>query len=75
MIGARRHALVPTTAADIYTQRYKGIWICLTILTRALVGNYVNFGVFGLYGDPGGCSRDSVGTTTVAKPVNDNRVP
>lgn len=33
-------------------QKYKGIWNCLTILTRALGGNYVNFGVFELYGDP-----------------------
>ncbi|KAL1344110.1 hypothetical protein AAHE18_08G023600 [Arachis hypogaea] len=38
-------------AADIYTYKYKGIWICLTILARALSGNYVNFGVFELYGD------------------------
>eukprot|EP00803_Ostreobium_quekettii_P004119 evm.model.scf_281.4 EVM.evm.TU.scf_281.4 scf_281:37255-51104(+) len=37
---------------DIYQHKYKGIWICLQILTRALAGNYVNFGVFGLYGDP-----------------------
>ncbi|CAD7702852.1 unnamed protein product, partial [Ostreobium quekettii] len=36
---------------DIYHHKYKGIWICLQILTRALAGNYVNFGVFGLYGD------------------------
>ncbi|KAJ7976521.1 putative Exportin-7 [Quillaja saponaria] len=36
---------------DIYTFKYKGMWICLTILTRALSGNYVNFGVFELYGD------------------------
>ena len=26
--------------------------MCLAILTRALGGNYVNFGVFELYGDP-----------------------
>jgi exportin-7 len=38
-------------AADMYTFKYKGIWICLTILTRALAGNYVNFSVFELYGD------------------------
>ncbi|XP_054783087.1 uncharacterized protein LOC129290362 isoform X1 [Prosopis cineraria] len=38
-------------AADIYTYKFKGIWICLTILSRALSGNYVNFGVFELYGD------------------------
>ncbi|KAL5546843.1 hypothetical protein UlMin_006530 [Ulmus minor] len=37
--------------ADMYTFKYKGIWICLTILTRALSGDYVNFGVFELYGD------------------------
>ncbi|XP_024018068.1 exportin-7 isoform X3 [Morus notabilis] len=29
----------------------EGIWISLTTLTRALAGNYVNFGVFELYGD------------------------
>ncbi|PTQ44855.1 hypothetical protein MARPO_0017s0001 [Marchantia polymorpha] len=38
-------------SADPYTYLYKGIWITLTILTRALAGNYVNFGVFELYGD------------------------
>ncbi|KAK3002773.1 hypothetical protein RJ639_018633 [Escallonia herrerae] len=41
---------VPNTS-DIYAFKYKGIWIALTILTRALAGNYVNFGVFELYGD------------------------
>ncbi|CAA3005623.1 exportin-7 isoform X1 [Olea europaea subsp. europaea] len=38
-------------ATDIYAFKYKGIWISLTILSRALSGNYVNFGVFELYGD------------------------
>ena len=37
---------------DIYRQKYKGIWICLTILENSLTGNFVNFGVFSLYGDP-----------------------
>lgn len=37
--------------ADVYKSKYKGIWISLTILSRALSGNYVNFGVFELYGD------------------------
>ncbi len=37
--------------SDPYTYKYKGIWVALTILTRALAGNYVNFGVFELYGD------------------------
>lgn len=35
-----------------YRSRLKGIWISLVIFSRALIGNYVNFGVFGLYGDP-----------------------
>ncbi|KAL4457497.1 hypothetical protein ABPG75_012362 [Micractinium tetrahymenae] len=48
--GTRVLQLGPT--ADPYGQKYKGIWICLSILTRALGGNYVNFGVFELYGDP-----------------------
>ena len=43
---------MPAPGADPYGQRYKGIWVCLSILTRALGGNYVNFGVFELYGDP-----------------------
>ncbi|KAG4397207.1 hypothetical protein GLYMA_10G104900v4 [Glycine max] len=37
--------------ADLYTSKYKGISICLIILTRALSGNFVNFGIFELYGD------------------------
>ncbi|XP_020249688.1 LOW QUALITY PROTEIN: exportin-7 [Asparagus officinalis] len=41
---------LPNTA-DMYANKYKGIWISLTILQRALGGNYVNFGVFELYGD------------------------
>ncbi|KAK9289852.1 hypothetical protein L1049_008012 [Liquidambar formosana] len=41
---------LPNRAA-MYTFKYKGIWISLTILSRALSGNYVNFGVFELYGD------------------------
>ncbi|KAI3436525.1 hypothetical protein D9Q98_005942 [Chlorella vulgaris] len=48
--GSRVLQLGP--AGDPYGQKYKGIWICITILTRALGGNYVNFGVFELYGDP-----------------------
>jgi len=42
----------PQTENLLTPQKYKGIWNCLTILTRALGGNYVNFGVFELYGDP-----------------------
>jgi exportin-7 len=40
------------SGGDPYGTRYKGIWLCMSILTRALGGNYVNFGVFDLYGDP-----------------------
>eukprot|EP00271_Cylindrocystis_brebissonii_P005659 TRINITY_DN17835_c0_g2_i1.p1 TRINITY_DN17835_c0_g2~~TRINITY_DN17835_c0_g2_i1.p1 ORF type:complete len:1060 (+),score=142.88 TRINITY_DN17835_c0_g2_i1:716-3895(+) len=49
--GPRILQALPATL-DPYTYRYKGIWIALTILARALAGNYVNFGVFELYGDP-----------------------
>uniref|UniRef100_A0A061RU54 Ran-binding protein n=1 Tax=Tetraselmis sp. GSL018 TaxID=582737 RepID=A0A061RU54_9CHLO len=47
-----RHVLGVVQAADMYKAKYKGIWVCLTILSHALAGNYVNFGVFELYGDP-----------------------
>ena len=38
--------------SDAYAQKYKGIGICLELFKRAFAGNYVNFGVFDLYGDP-----------------------
>lgn len=48
-----RHVLGPGSAASpAYDARYKGIWICLLILSRAMSGSYVNFGVFELYKDP-----------------------
>jgi exportin-7 len=34
------------------TIKYKGIQLCLNILTQCLSGNYINFGVFDLYKDP-----------------------
>ena len=43
---------LPTTPPDPYNTKYKAVWLCLQILTRGLSGNYVNFGVFDLYGDP-----------------------
>jgi len=43
--------LLCPNGTDIYGSKYKGIWISLTVLSRALCGNYVNFGVFELYGD------------------------
>uniref|UniRef100_A0A0D9UZN9 Importin N-terminal domain-containing protein n=1 Tax=Leersia perrieri TaxID=77586 RepID=A0A0D9UZN9_9ORYZ len=45
-----RILLLPN-GTDIYGNKYKGIWISLAVLSRALCGNYVNFGVFELYGD------------------------
>lgn len=49
--GRRILALGPA-AQNGYDTRYKGIWICLLALSRAMSGGYVNFGVFELYGDP-----------------------
>ena len=45
-----RDKVVPA-GVDPYTVKYKGISLCMLLLTRALSGNYVNFGVFALYGD------------------------
>lgn len=36
---------------DPYREKYKGIAMFLTVLSNALSGNYVNFGVFALYHD------------------------
>ncbi|EOA19851.1 hypothetical protein CARUB_v10000101mg [Capsella rubella] len=47
--GSRILAL--PNVADIYAFKYKGIWVSLSILSKALSGNYCNFGVFELYGD------------------------
>ena len=63
-----QHALRIGQASNLYAEKYKGIWLSLTVLTRALAGNYVNFGVFDLYGDPAlkvrqafhaGCFKDT----------------
>ena len=35
----------------VYPNRYKGIAVCFNILRWALTGDYVNFGVFKLYGE------------------------
>lgn len=48
----KRILSLPPPVSDPYGSRYKGIWVCMCILARALGGNYVNFGVFDLYGDP-----------------------
>ena len=40
------------TVTDVYFEKYKGISLALAMLSRALNGSYVNFGVFDLYKDP-----------------------
>eukprot|EP00186_Timspurckia_oligopyrenoides_P005112 CAMPEP_0182444570 /NCGR_PEP_ID=MMETSP1172-20130603/2985_1 /TAXON_ID=708627 /ORGANISM="Timspurckia oligopyrenoides, Strain CCMP3278" /LENGTH=1058 /DNA_ID=CAMNT_0024640159 /DNA_START=44 /DNA_END=3217 /DNA_ORIENTATION=+ len=40
-----------STVQNPYRALYKGAGVCASILSRALSGNYVNFGVFSLYGD------------------------
>jgi exportin-7 len=47
--GAR--LLTQPVHRDIYAEKYKGISIILQVLTYALSGGYVNFGVFKLYDD------------------------
>jgi hypothetical protein len=53
-----QHALSDTTgqaaivgSGDAYKTAYKGASLCMSVLTTALSGGYVNFGVFALYGD------------------------
>jgi exportin-7 len=36
----------------LYSHKYKGITVCFAMLKSALLGDYVNFGVFDLYKDP-----------------------
>ncbi|XP_074320623.1 uncharacterized protein LOC141657333 isoform X2 [Silene latifolia] len=40
-----------SSQGDVYSAKYKGVWVSLVVLSRAIDGNYVNFGVFELYGD------------------------
>ena len=55
--------------SDPYGRKYKGIWVCFQILARALGGNYVNFGVFELYGDPALKVRHLTAAAVTAWPV------
>ena len=50
--GARVMQQPSAYAASPYESKYKGVWVGLLMLSRAMSGNYVNFGVFDLYGDP-----------------------
>ncbi|KAJ2662310.1 hypothetical protein IWW48_001885 [Coemansia sp. RSA 1200] len=40
-----------TIVRDMYKDRYKGVAVCFTILTRLMSGKYVAIGVMPLYGD------------------------
>lgn len=51
VFGSRALTHEPPPSGDLYEHKYKGIGIALLTLQRALSGNYVNFGVFALYGD------------------------
>ena len=43
---------------DLYKEKYKAFSVCFTIFARTILGSYVNFGVFDLYGDP--CLKDAL---------------
>lgn len=43
--------LPPPQSTNLYREKYKGIALCLGMLSTALAGTYVNFGVFTLYND------------------------
>ncbi|CAM9433954.1 unnamed protein product [Ascophyllum nodosum] len=49
--GTRLLQLPPPQSSNIYREKYKGIALCLGMLSTALAGTYVNFGVFTLYQD------------------------
>ncbi|KAL9983973.1 hypothetical protein ACROYT_G006223 [Oculina patagonica] len=49
--GSRILTLTDTPEDQMYKLKLKGISICFSMLKAALCGGYVNFGVFGLYGD------------------------
>ncbi|EDQ87045.1 uncharacterized protein MONBRDRAFT_27806 [Monosiga brevicollis MX1] len=54
MLQAYGEQLLQTSVpanGDVYREKYKGIAVCFNILRWALTGDYVNFGVFSLYGD------------------------
>ncbi|CAM9777558.1 unnamed protein product, partial [Sphacelaria rigidula] len=49
--GTRLLQLPPPQSTNLYREKYKGIALCLGMLSTALAGTYVNFGVFTLYND------------------------
>lgn len=51
MLAAKYILPIDPPKEQIYPMKLKGISICFSMLKAALCGNYVNFGVFRLYGD------------------------
>lgn len=49
--GSRILTIGEVPKDQVYTMKLKGISVCFSMLKAALCGNYVNFGVFRLYGD------------------------
>ncbi|XP_025093793.1 exportin-7-like isoform X2 [Pomacea canaliculata] len=49
--GSRLLTIGDIPKEQIYPMKLKGISVCFSMLKAALCGNYVNFGVFRLYGD------------------------
>ncbi|VDL81966.1 unnamed protein product [Nippostrongylus brasiliensis] len=57
--GSERLLVMPDAPKErAYAERYKNIGIIFNVLKCALIGAYVPFGVFRLYGDP--CLQDSL---------------
>lgn len=50
-VGNRILTLGEVPKEQVYALKLKGISICFSMLKAVLSGNYVNFGVFRLYGD------------------------
>ena len=51
MFSGTRILNVEIPKERIYSMKLKGVSICFVMLKATLAGNYVNFGVFRLYGD------------------------
>eukprot|EP00053_Salpingoeca_punica_P016645 m.158193 g.158193 ORF g.158193 m.158193 type:complete len:1075 (+) comp17011_c0_seq2:97-3321(+) len=49
--SSRILTLTGLNATNVYREKYKGVSVIFRILKSALTGEYVNFGVFQLYGD------------------------
>ena len=49
--SAMRRFSQGAVGGDLYRHHYKGVMVCMDILTHLLIGSYVNFGIFELYGD------------------------